>query len=117
MSDMEKSAGTPVMPMSRALLLYFACLLGFMLVLMLRAGVDWLSSWVPILAYLGRGDLPQSHRVAFADRMASDVQHHRERRALEVPTDVAVAFFLPGAVYPTGRGQALVAITSKPARA
>ena len=23
--------------------------------LMLRAGVDWLSSWVPILAYLGAG--------------------------------------------------------------
>ena len=55
MSDMEKDAGTPVMPMSRALLLYLACLLGFMLVLMLRAGVDWLSSWVPIVAYLGAG--------------------------------------------------------------
>ena len=55
MSDMENGAGTPVMPMSRALLLYLACLLGFMLVLMLRAGVDWLSNWVPILAYLGAG--------------------------------------------------------------
>jgi len=55
MSDMENGAGTPVMPMSRALLLYLACLLVFMLVLMLRAGVDWLSSWVPILAYLGVG--------------------------------------------------------------
>ncbi len=55
MSDMEKGAGTPVMPMSRALLYYFGCLVGFLLVFVGYRHVTWMSSWVPIFAYLGAG--------------------------------------------------------------
>ena len=55
MSDMEKGAGTPVMPMSRALLLYLACLVGFVLLLMLHMGVTWVPKLAILVAYLGAG--------------------------------------------------------------
>ncbi len=55
MSDMEKATATPAMPMSRALLLYLACLLGFMLLLMLHMGVDWVPKLAVLVGYLGAG--------------------------------------------------------------
>ncbi len=123
MSDMENQTGTPVMPMSRALLYYFGCLVGFLLVFVGYRHVTWMSSWVPIFAYLGAGfflnrtvlrALIAWHPVydcrmqEVEQRRSSCRQHAAERGALEVPPDDSLAVLLSGAVYPARRGQAFV---------
>jgi hypothetical protein len=97
MSDTETQTGTQVMPMSRALLWYLGCLVGFLLVFVWYRDVQWMSSWVPIFAYLGAGiflnrtvlrALIQWHPVydcrmqEVEQRRSSCRQHGAERGAL-----------------------------------